>query len=111
VRIGGDDGGARLVEGLEVGDGAAEGFEGLVRFQVADVLAEEDLLAYAEGNGVLQVRADGQDRIANSQWPIANCIAKGQWPIANGSWELDWERGIAAGAAENEFAAHHYAGD
>ena len=42
VRVGDDDGGAGFVEALEVGNDAAEGFEGLVCFQVADMLADED---------------------------------------------------------------------
>ena len=36
--VGDDDGGAGFVEALEVGNDAAEGFEGLVCFQVADML-------------------------------------------------------------------------
>jgi hypothetical protein len=59
VRVGGDDRRAGFVEALEVGNDAAEGFEGLVGFQVADMLAEEDLRANGEGNGVLQVGPDG----------------------------------------------------
>ena len=46
MRIGGDDGGAGFVKALEVVDDAAEGFKGLVGFQVADMLADEDLGAH-----------------------------------------------------------------
>ena len=100
VGVGGDEGGAGFVEGLEVGNDAAEGVEGLVGFQVADVLADEDLGAHGEGDGVLQVGADGEDRMAN-----------GRWPMADGRGELDWQRGVAAGAAQDQFAAHHHARD
>ena len=72
MRVGGNEGGAGFVEALEVGDDAAEGFERLVGFQVADVLADEDLGADGEGDGVLQMGADGEDRIANSRLPIAD---------------------------------------
>ena len=61
VRVGGDDGRCGVVEPLEVGDDAAEGLEGLVGFQVADVLADEDLRPHGEGDGVLQMGADGED--------------------------------------------------
>ena len=78
VGVGGDDGGAGFVEGLEVGDDAAEGFVGLVGFQVADVLADEDLGADGEGDGVLQVGADGETIGALVRaWPIGT-IADGR---------------------------------
>ena len=100
VRVGGDDGGMGFVEGLEVGNDAAEGFERLVGFQVADMLAGEDLGADGEGDGVLELGADGEDGMAN-----------GRWQMADGGWKLDWEWGVAAGAAEDQFAAHHHARD
>jgi hypothetical protein len=36
---------------------------GLLRFQIADVLADENLVADRQGNGVFQMRADGQNWI------------------------------------------------
>ena len=88
VGVGGDEGGAGFVETLEVGDDAAEGVEGLVGFQVADVLADEDLGAHGEGDGVLQVGADGEDG-GNGRWQMAMQMAL---PMAEGRWD-----GIADG--------------
>ena len=100
VGIGGDDGRLGLVEVLEVGDDAAEGFEGLVGFQIADVLAEEDLGTDGEGDRVFQVRANSENR-----------FAAGRWPMAKRRRELDRERGVATGAAQDQFAPHHHAHD
>ena len=104
VGVGGDDGGAGFVEGLEVGDDAAEGIEGLVGFQVADVLADEDLGAYGEGDGVLQVGADGEDGVGNGRWQMADGRWHNRWlwddvdGIADGRWKMEAGRWMGRGA-------------
>ena len=45
VQIGGDDLRFGFVKLLKIGDDAAEGGVRLLRFQIADVLADEDLIA------------------------------------------------------------------
>ena len=83
VGVRGDQGRAGFVQVLEVGDDAAEGVEGLGGFQVADVLADEDLGAHGECDGVLQVGADSEDGIAN-----------GRWQMADVRWQILATRGI-----------------
>ena len=61
MQIVGDGDRRGLVEAQEVGDDPLEGGQGLGRLQVADVLADEDLTPDAEGDGVLQMRAHGQN--------------------------------------------------
>src|ERR1035441_5074305 len=41
---------------------------------------------------------------ADREHRIANC----RLPIANRGGELDWERGVATGAAQYQLAAHHH---
>ena len=72
MRVGGDDGGAGFVQVLEVGNHPAEGFAGLLGFEVADVLADEGLGTHCQRDGVLQMGADGKDSIANCRLPIAD---------------------------------------
>ncbi len=61
MQIGGDDFRLVAVEFLEVGDYAPERMVCLLGFQIADVLAEENLIADGKRDGVFQMRADGQD--------------------------------------------------
>src|ERR1039457_6839058 len=67
VRVGSDDGGAGFVQGLKVINHPAKGFVRLIGFQVTDVLADEGLRADRERDVVLQVGADGEDRIASGR--------------------------------------------
>jgi hypothetical protein len=60
VQIVGDGDRLRLIQAEEIHDHALEGPEGLHRVQVSDVGAQEDLAADAEGDGVLEVPAHGQ---------------------------------------------------
>jgi hypothetical protein len=38
-------------------------------------------------------------------------MANGRWQMADGGAELDGKRGVAAGTAEDQFAAQHHAGN
>ena len=62
VQIGGDDLRFRVVKLFKIGDDAAEGVVRRLGFQIADVLADENLVADGKRDGVLQMRADGQNR-------------------------------------------------
>ena len=53
MRVGGDNRGASFIERLKVGNDPAKGLAGLVGFQVADVLADEDLGPHRERDSVL----------------------------------------------------------
>jgi hypothetical protein len=48
-----NDGGFRFVEFLEISNHSLEGLVSRLGFQIADVLADEDLRADREGDGVL----------------------------------------------------------
>ena len=61
VQIGGDDLRFGLVKFFKIGNDAAEGGMGLLGFQIADVLADENLVADRERDGVFQMRANGQN--------------------------------------------------
>ena len=84
--------GSGVVQALEVGNDAIEGVGCLDGFEVADVLADEDVLADGEGDAVLEVGADGQ-----------------RW--CHGSRELDREGSITPGAAQYHLAAQEHAHD
>ena len=55
--------GRDIVERGQIPADPAEGFVRGGRFQIADVLADEDIVPEAERNGVFQMRAHGQHRI------------------------------------------------
>ena len=61
MQIGGDDLRFGVVKFFKIGDDAAEGGVGRLRFQIADVLADENLVADRKGHGVFQMRAHGQN--------------------------------------------------
>ena len=61
VQVGGDDLRPDLVKFFKIGNDAAEGGMCLLRFQITNVLAEENLVADREGNGIFQMRANGQN--------------------------------------------------
>ena len=61
MQIGGDDLRFGFVKFFKIGDDAAEGGVRLLRFQIADVLADENLIADRKRDGVLQMRANGQN--------------------------------------------------
>ena len=64
------------------------------------MLADEDLRPDGQGDGVLEMRADRQHGMARSRSRTAQ-----------GARELNGQRGIAAGAAQNQFAPRHQAHD
>ena len=75
MQVGGDDLRFRFVKPLEIGDDAAERGMGLLRFQIADVLAEENLIADRERDSVFQMRADGQNDFGVKSWRVASrCV-------------------------------------
>ena len=61
MQIGSDDLRLGFVKFFEIGDDAAEGGVRLFRFQVADVLADENLIADRKRDGVFQMRAHRQN--------------------------------------------------
>ena len=67
MQIGGDDLRHGPVKFFEIGNNAAEGGMGLLRFQIADVLADENLVADREGNGILQMRANSQNNFRRAE--------------------------------------------
>ena len=48
-----------------------------LRFQIADVLADENIFADGQRHGIFQMRADGQDRlwIFAELWRLSSAIA------------------------------------
>src|SRR5579862_2066088 len=50
------------VEATEIVNGAPESMAGFERFQIADVLAEEDIVAHRNRDCVLEMSAHGEDR-------------------------------------------------
>ena len=69
MQIGGDDLRLGLVKLFKIGDDAAEGGMGLLRFQIADVLADENLVADRKRDGIFQMRANGQNRFSEGGVP------------------------------------------
>ena len=61
MQIGGDDFRFGIVKLFKIGDDAAEGVVRRLRFQIADVLADENLIADGQRDGIFQMRADGQN--------------------------------------------------
>ena len=61
MQIGGDNFRFRLVKPFKVGGDAAKGVLGRVRFQIANVLADEHLFRHRQRDGVLQMRPNSQD--------------------------------------------------
>ena len=64
------------VKAAKVFDGALKGVAGFDGFEVANVLAKENVLADGDGHGVLEMSTDGEDRrkvlrYANSQRSIS----------------------------------------
>src|SRR5208283_1608465 len=86
MEIAGNGLGLETVEAAEIGNGALEGAASLERIEVADVLAEKNVLADGNGDGVLQMAADGE----HGRQAVAHANA---------------ERGVATGAAENSGAS------
>jgi hypothetical protein len=69
VQIMGNGNGGGFVEAQEIGNNSLKGSHRFCRFQVADVLADEDLPPHAKSNGVFKMRAHGQNggRLAGQQ--------------------------------------------
>ena len=63
MQIADDRLGLETVEAAKVVDGAFEGVTRLERFQVADMLAEENILPDADGDRVLQMAAHCEHRL------------------------------------------------
>ena len=61
VQIGGDDFRSRVVKLFKISDDAAEGVVRRLRFQIANVLADENLIPDGQRDGIFQMRADGED--------------------------------------------------
>jgi hypothetical protein len=61
VKVCGYDPRRDFVESLEILDHSAEGHQRLFRFQIPNVLAEEDLRADGQSHGVLQMSANRED--------------------------------------------------
>ncbi len=95
MQIGGDDFRLGVVELLEVGNDTPERIVRLFRFQIADVLAEENLIADGEGDGVFQMCSDGKE-ILHFRFCIFN---------------FNRQRRVAASAAQNHFTVQHHAHD
>jgi len=60
MEVAGDQLGLEAVKPAEIVDGALEGAARLERVQVADVLADDDLTAARDGDGVLEMAAHGE---------------------------------------------------
>ncbi len=90
VRFGG-------VKILEIGDDAVKGRVGGLGIQIADVLADENSRADGEGDGVFQVRADGENRFGSG--------------MAEFRFESDRERRVAPGPAQDHLAVEQDAHD
>ena len=89
MQVVGDGNGLGLVQAQEVGDDALEGMHGFGGFQIADVLADEDLVANAESDSVFEMRAHSEDG-------------------GDGSGEGNRQRGVAASTAQQaRFAIDH----
>ena len=52
--------GVGFIKFLKIGNDSAEGFESLSRLEITDVLAEKHLWPNSQGNGVLEMGADGE---------------------------------------------------
>ena len=61
VQIGGDHFRLRVVKPRQIGGDAAERLIRLLRFQIADVLADENIFADRQRHGIFQMRADGEN--------------------------------------------------
>ena len=61
VQIGGDDSRPGVVEFFKIGDDPSESVMRLFRLQITDMLADKNLRADGQGDGVFQVRADGEN--------------------------------------------------
>ena len=89
VQIGGDDFRLGVVKFFKIGDDAAEGGMRLLRFQIADVLADENLVADGQRDGIFQMRANGQnnfgsdfDELGGFRTICSSCIAI-EWAAAH----------------------------
>jgi hypothetical protein len=60
VQIAGHEFGPETVEATQIIDRILEGSAGFQRFEITDVLAEENFLADADSDRVLEMAADGQ---------------------------------------------------
>ena len=89
--IAGDHGGLVLVDPPQVVDHLPERVERLPGFEVADVLADEDVPAPGYGDGVLQVRTDRQHR--------------GRF-VHRRRLHSHRQGGVSAGAAQDHLASH-----
>jgi len=68
MQIGGDDLRFGLVKFFKIGNDAAEGGMGLLRFQIADVLADENLVADCQRHRVLQMRSYCQNDFRRAEF-------------------------------------------
>ena len=82
VQIGGDDLRLGLVKIFEIGDDTAEGGVRLLRFQIANVLADENLVADRQRNGVFQMSANGQNNFRRTGFYSALIFLR----LMFGSW-------------------------
>jgi hypothetical protein len=95
VQIRHDDLRRRRVETGQIRGGATKGGGGLLGFQVADVLAEKDLIAHRQRHRVLQMRASGKDAPRSAR-------RVSRW---------HGQRSETARAAQDHFAIQHHAHD
>ena len=62
VQIAGDDFRLETVEAAQIFNRFLEGFSSFESLEIADVLAEEDILAHCDGHRVLEMAADREHR-------------------------------------------------
>ena len=86
VQIRGDDFRFRIVKPFKIGDDAAEGIVRRLRFQIADVLADENLVSDGQRDGIFQMRADGQNNFRRDEFH-ESLMFGGLW---NSSLRLIW---------------------
>src|SRR5437899_4726657 len=111
MQIADDRLGLETVEPAEVVDGALEGVTRFERFQVADVLADENVLPDSDGNRVLQMAAHCEHRLhisrhANSQRRVAASAAQDSTTAAREPYDR-----IVAGAHDRTVMHQKMIGD
>ncbi len=112
MQIGGDNLRPGVVKFLKIRDNAAKGGVRLLRFQITNVLADENLVANGERDGVFQMRTNGQNGVRSSEFGVRSFV--GASALASRiphsticTPQLDGQRRVAAGAAQDQFAVEH----
>src|SRR5579872_7134567 len=111
MKIAGDDLGLETVEAAEIVDRFLEGTSGLYGFEVADVLAEKDVLADADRDCVFEMATDREHRREFARHPNSKrCVSTGT-AENSGAASREAHDGIVTGAHDGAIVHQKMVGD